>query len=234
VRRIRIVVIDDHPVFAGALKARLSAEPDMEVVGTATNSREALSLVEAVRPDLVTLDIQLGREDGLTLCEPMRESVPTLLIVAVTCVVDTARAMEAVRAGVRGWAAKDGSTHSLLAAIRGAAVGESWFPPGLLGRMLPELVRTSGATSVDARLRKLTKREFEILQCMVDGLDRRRIANRLVLSVNTVRTHAQSMLAKLGVHSSLEAVAVARAAGMRSDSDQHRGAASRPPHTARR
>jgi DNA-binding NarL/FixJ family response regulator len=220
-QRTRIVVIDDHPVFAEALKARLSAEPDMDVVGTAASSREALALVAGVRPDLVTLDIQLGREDGLALCEEMLESVSTLLIVAVTCVDDAARAVEAVRMGVRGWVAKDRSTHSLLAAIRGAAVGESWFPPGLLGRMLPELVRTSGATPVDARLRQLTEREYEILQCMVDGLDRHSIADHLVLSLNTVRTHAQRVLAKLGVHSSLEAVAVARAAGMRSETGQH-------------
>jgi DNA-binding NarL/FixJ family response regulator len=230
VSTIRIVVVDDHQVFADALAGRLAEEPDFEIVGTATTGRAALALVATLQPDLVTLDAQLGTEDGVGVCAMMLRLRPDLHVVVVTDEDDTSRAVDAVRAGAQSWVAMETGIQALLDTIRGAVHGDSRFPPQLLGRVLPELVRGGTEQRVDDRLAGLTEREREILQCMVDGLDRRGIAQRLVLSVNTVRTHAQSVLAKLDVHSSLEAAAVALAAGMRS----RNGAGAPAGHFSRR
>jgi DNA-binding NarL/FixJ family response regulator len=210
-----VVVVDDHPVFAEALSHRLAIEPDIEVLGVSYDSRSAMASVATLHPDIVTLDIRLGDEDGIALCAKMLDRAPHLCVVAVTGVDDPAQAVDGIRAGVRAWVLKDIAMPVLLAAIRGAARGESYFPPALLGRMLP-LLASSGRTVTDPRIARLTARELEVLQCMVDGHDRRATAATLFMSVNTVRTHAQSVLSKLGVHSSLEAVAVALSAGMRS------------------
>jgi DNA-binding NarL/FixJ family response regulator len=226
---IRVAVVDAHQAFGDALLARLRYEPDIEVVGVAATGRSAMALVATLRPDVVTLDAWLGAEDGLDVCAQMLRLVPDLHVVVVTEEDSAARAVEAVLAGASSWVAMDSGLPALLDAIRGATRGHSRFPPHLLGQMLPELVRAGRQEQVDDRLAGLTDREREILQCMVDGLDRRGIAQRLVLSVNTVRTHAQSVLAKLGVHSSLEAAAVGLSAGMRSRSAAADGAGRSSP-----
>jgi DNA-binding NarL/FixJ family response regulator len=221
---LRIVIVDDHPVFAEALRERLSAETDLDVVATAADGRAARSAVATLQPDVVTLDIQLGEEDGLAVGTELLDIAPRLALVAVTCVDDPLRAVEGVRAGVRAWVPKDTGMEFLLAAIRGAPQGHSWFPPAVLGRMLPLLAQTSPVHRSDERLAALTGRERQILECMVDGLDRQAIAEELRLSANTVRTHVQSVLSKLKVHSSLEAVALARAAGLPDERVERRAA----------
>lgn len=214
---LRVVVVDDHPVFAEALRERLSAEPDIDVVATAADSRSALSAVATLQPDVVTLDIPLGEEDGLAVGGHLLGVAPRLSLVAVTCVDDPRVAVQAVWTGVRAWVAKDMGMDFLLAAIRGAAHGHSWFAPAMLGRMLPLLAGKGTVNRYGERLAALTDRELQILEHLVDGLGRRAIADRLCLSVNTVRTHVQSVLTKLQVHSTLEAVALALAAGLRGE-----------------
>jgi DNA-binding NarL/FixJ family response regulator len=226
--RLGIVVVDDHAVFAEALSQRLAAEPDIEVLGVAYDTRSAMASVATIHPDVVTLDVRLGEEDGIALCARMLDRVPGLSMVAVTGVEDPVQAVDAIRAGVRAWVLKGIMMPVLLAAVRGAVKGESYFPPALLGRMLPLLATHSNSVPTDHRLARLTGRELEVLQCMVEGHDRRATAAALFMSVNTVRTHAQSVLRKLGVHSGLEAVAVALSAGLRS-----RTASEMPVRTSR-
>lgn len=213
----RVVVVDDHPIFAEALRERLSAEPDINVVATAADGRSALTAVATLQPDVVTLDIHLGDEDGVAVGAQLLDVAPRLLLIAVTCVDDPRVAVEAVWAGVRAWVPKDMGVDFLLSAIRGAVQGHSWFAPAMLGQVLPLLAGRGSVNRYGERLTALTDRERQILECLVDGLDRRAIADRLSLSVNTVRTHVQSVLTKLHVHSSLEAVALALSAGLRGE-----------------
>jgi DNA-binding NarL/FixJ family response regulator len=213
---LRVVVVDDHVMFAEALGQRLAVESDIQVLAVENDARSAMASVATLRPDLVTLDVRLGDDDGIALCARMLDRIPGLPVVAVTGVADPGRAVDGVRAGIRSWVLKDMAMPGLLAVIRGAAQGESYFPPVLLGRMLPLLASNVRGAVTDHRLARLTERELQILQCMVDGHDRRAIADALFLSVNTVRTHTQNVLSKLQVHSSLEAVAVALSAGLRS------------------
>jgi DNA-binding NarL/FixJ family response regulator len=212
---LRLVIVHSHSVFVEALRERLSTEPDIEVVGTATDSRSALALVTRVSPHVVAFDVRVGDEDGLALGAELRELAPTTALVAVTSVDNPRVAVQAVRLGVRAWVPLNLGIDFLLSAVRAAPRGHSWFPPDLLGQLLPLLAHQGAANHYDEMLAELTDRERQILECMIDGLDRRSIAARLNLSANTVRTHVQRVLAKLQVHSSLEAVALALTAGWR-------------------
>lgn len=209
--------MDDHPVFAEALATVLSRHPDLVVVGSAGNPAAAVRMVRSLQPDLCILDVSLGDADGVLLAPVLRQEVPDLVVVMLTGVDAVDRIVDAVRSGVTSWVLKEASTGVLLGALRAAVRGEGYLPPTLLAPVLWELVESSGAPA--GPLRTLTPREREILQCLVDGLDRTAIAARLYVSPHTVRTHTQNLLAKLDAHSALEAVAVALSNGVRPSVD---------------
>lgn len=214
--KVRILVVDDHQVFSEALAALLNCEPDFLVVGTAATASTARSAAASLNPDVAVLDVELGESDGIELAGRLREDHPDLRVVCVTCLEDASRVVDAVKAGASAWVIKDASFEELASAIRGAIRGESWIPPRLLTGVLGHMQGTQKeANEYERRLSRLTDREHEVLRCMVSGLDRASIARRLFLSKNTIRTHTQNILAKLEVHSSLEAVALALRAGVR-------------------
>jgi DNA-binding NarL/FixJ family response regulator len=212
---LKVFVVDDFTVVAEALRTRLSAEPDLEVVGTATSVAAAEAAIERLAPDVVIVDVVLGDGDGLELAARLRQRRPELRVVVVTCHDDVDTAARAVRAGASALVPKDGAVADLTTAIRGALREESYLPPRLLTGVLNALQHEASAQSKDAELiARLTPRERDVLSCMVMGLDRAGVARELVLSVDTVRTHAQSMFLKLNVHSRLEAVSAALRAGL--------------------
>ncbi|MGH2687232.1 MAG: response regulator [Actinomycetota bacterium] len=214
--KVRVLVVDDHQVFAEALSALLNAEPDFEVVGTASTTGAATAAAASHVPDIAVVDVELGGADGVELAGRLREDHPGLKVVCVTCLEDASRVVDAVRAGASAWVIKDASFEELAGAIRGAMRGESWIPPKLLTGVLSQMQgNQKEADEFEKRLSRLTDREHEVLRCMVAGLDRASIARQLFLSKNTIRTHTQNILAKLEVHSSLEAVALALRAGIR-------------------
>ena len=215
--KTRVLIVDDHQVFADALSWRLSAEPDLEVVGVATSQEAALRAIDLRRPDVVVLDVELGdHRDGLALLRTMQEDDPGPSVLVVTAHDDAATASRAMSAGARGFVPKDTPAEDIAVVVRGVMAGETRVPPRLLTEVISYLRDTSGARNEwQERIARLTPREREILALMVSGLDRVAIANRLFLSINTVRTHNKNILAKLEVHSSLEAVSVALRAGIR-------------------
>jgi len=207
---MRVLIVDDHRVFAEAIATRLDAEADITVVGTVSDGREAVAAAASLRPDLVLMDVELQSEDGIEVAARILQLYPELEIVVVSCLSDPARVRDAVIAGALGWVTKEAPPEELLAAMRGAARGESWIPPAILTGVFKELLAARREASEDEELlSRLTPRERHVLECMADGLDRGAIAERLFLSTNTVRTHVQNILTKLKVHSSLEAVALA-------------------------
>jgi DNA-binding NarL/FixJ family response regulator len=212
----RVLIVDDHRSFAEALALRLSAEPDLVVVGTVTVAADVEACVADVQPDIVLLDAELGRGDGIAIAHRLRTTSPTVSSIIVTFRDDAATACAAVRSGAVGFVAKDVALDDLLAAVRAVGRGERWIQPRLLGAVLDELARHPGTLSEDQRrIAALSDRERDVLQHLVHGKDRATIARELFLSTNTVRTHTRNLLAKLDVHSSLEAVALALRAGMR-------------------
>ena len=214
-KRIRVSVVDDHRVFAEALAGRLSDEPDLEVVGTASGPAEAFELFSRNDIDVLVLDLDLAGEDGLAVGRQLRQERPDLAIVVVTAATDDSRAAEAVQMGVRGWVGKQGAIESLLTAVRGAARGEIHLPASILTRVLASLSERNRSHEPEAQaVAILTAREHEVLQGLTEGLSRNQIGALLEVSPNTVRTHIQSILHKLNVHSALAAAAFARKAGV--------------------
>jgi DNA-binding NarL/FixJ family response regulator len=240
--RIRVLVVDDHRIFAESLAAALAAEPDVDVAAAgsgpvalrcleraaADGRRFDVMLVDA---DLGVLAVPSGRAvtvaravsdngeegivDGISLVAGVRSGQLAVRTVVLAEKDDPRRAALALQAGASGWVAKDCSLQRLLAVIRGVLRDETHLPPALLTGVLRELTADRKHRTDSERLvESLTPREREVLRCMVAGLGRKAVAERLFLSPHTVRTHMQNVLGKLGVHSTLAAVALARRAGV--------------------
>ncbi|NGO71497.1 helix-turn-helix transcriptional regulator [Streptomyces boncukensis] len=263
-QRIRVLVVDDHRIFAESLAAALAAEQDVEVAaagsGAAALRHLERGVAEGRRFDVLLVDADLGApmhpgpgcgpagvggaaggsanggspgrvplgsgplEDGVRPADPsgglplvarVRTDYPQLRPVVLAERDDPRHAAAALQAGAGGWVAKDCSLSRLLQVIRGVLNDETHLPPALLTGVLKELTATRKHRTESERLvESLTPREREVLRCMVAGLGRKAVAERLYLSPHTVRTHMQNVLGKLGVHSTLAAVALARRAGV--------------------
>jgi DNA-binding NarL/FixJ family response regulator len=208
VSRISVLAVDDHPVFADALQARLSAESDLGPVSVAYSAGEALARAAGAPVDVAILDYRLGDTTGVVLAERLRRAQPSTRTVMLSAVDSVESVVDALAAGARAWLPKTVDTAHLVRVIRGVHAGEIWIAPSLLGQIIPVLLDRALAPPPDP-LAVLTAREREVLDCMVDGLNRTEIAALLHMSGNTVRTHTQNLMGKLGAHSSLEAVTIA-------------------------
>jgi DNA-binding NarL/FixJ family response regulator len=216
VAALSVLVVDDHAIFADALQARLSREPDLGPVGVAYGAAEARAKVVRMRPAVLVLDLLLSDgESGLDVAEAIQETSPQTKIIILTAVESVGDVVTGLMHGVRAWLPKTVDVGHLVRVVRGVHAGEAWLAPELLGRVLSDLVVGARPDPLDG----LTTRERQVLQCMVDGLTRAQIAQRLHLSVNTVRTHTQNIIAKLGAHSTLESVTLALRKGLRASSD---------------
>ena len=212
---IRVLLVDDHRSFTEAISLRLSQEDDLVVVGALGTVEEAETTVPALQPQVLLLDVEVGRGDGLALARRLRESCPNVSPVVLSLRDDPTTASSAIRAGAVGFVTKDATTAELVEAIHVAAGGGRWIQPRLLGPVLDELTMHPGTLSPEQKLlATLSERELAVLRYMVRGCDRKAIARLLFLSTNTVRTHTRNLLAKLDLHSSLEAVALALRAGL--------------------
>lgn len=216
---LRLLMVDDHLMLTEALGSRLQQATDLWVVGRcATGDPHLAAMVDRLRPDVITVDVDPVASTG-ELVEAMLEALPSVAVVVLTGGLDPQRAVEAARAGATGWVPKESGVEELTAVLRGVCHGHAWFPPEVLGvvlRALREDVRLAGRR--DGPLDVLSVREREVLRGMVEGKRGARIARDLAISTETVRTHTRSILSKLRVHSQLEAVSVASAAGLRAGS----------------
>jgi DNA-binding NarL/FixJ family response regulator len=212
---VRVLIVDDHEVFADALTVCLGDYPDLEVVGVATTAARCLAIVATVDVDIVVLDLALAGEDGLTVAREVLSLRPYTGIVVATGVDPDGQVVDAVQLGVRGWVPKTAPAKTLVEAIRGVSRGETRIPAQLLANALMSMSRDRPELwEGSAGMAELTGRELEVLGCLVEGMSRTEIGDLLHVSPNTVRTHVQSILHKLQVHSALAAVAIARRAGV--------------------
>ena len=211
-RRISVLVADDHQVFADALQAFLSDAEDIGPVWVAYSAAEALRRVQHAPVDVAVVDYALGDATGADVATRLGEIAPHTPVIVLSGIDALDAVVDALVAGVRGWLPKMVDTDHLLRAIRGVHAGEMWLDRALLGAAMPELLNRLLRPPPDP-LDVLTEREREVLDCMVDGLNRNQIATLLHVSGNTVRTHTQNVIKKLGVHSSLEAVTLALRTG---------------------
>jgi DNA-binding NarL/FixJ family response regulator len=227
---IDLVVIDGSRIFGDALAARLAAEPDLRVLHSATSPGVLWHAVKNSSVDVVVCDAVLygsqgagggpsgqhlgaDRGDGAVAANgaPGRTRPFVVLLADYD---DRPRLCPAIRTGVRGWVPRDASVDDLIAAIREVSEGGTWIQPKVLTYLIDELTGASPLQDAAQKLLStLTSRERDVLACLADGLGRVEVAARLQVSTNTVRTHVQSILSKLGVSSSVAAVALARKAG---------------------
>jgi DNA-binding NarL/FixJ family response regulator len=209
---ISVFVIDAERTFADALSARMEAEDDIDIVMSLHPAAPAPSLILGRHADVVLLDADLPDSAATNLCDELsaRSQAPRVVMMSGSSQAD--RIAEAVRAGAAGWVRKDESLDHLLRVVRGVVAGETWLPRAEMGAVLRLLLEErERRRESDRLLAALTPREREVLACLADGAGRRDVAERLHLSANTVRTHLLNLMAKLGVHSTLEAVALTRA-----------------------
>jgi DNA-binding NarL/FixJ family response regulator len=204
--RIRVLVVDDHEVFASSLAHVLGEQPDLDVVAAVADADAALAHV--ANCDVVLCDYRLVETDGVALTRQLLERAPSIQVVMLTASTDDAVLVAALEAGCAGFVVKSQPLAEVLAAVRSAVSGEPVISSRMLGRLLPRLARTPGSGP------ELTQREREVLDLMGEGGTNQAIADALFLSRDTVRNHVANILRKLGAHSKLEAVAIAHKRGL--------------------
>ncbi len=209
---MRVLIVDDHEVLASSLAMVLDAEDDIATAGIATTLEQARALVGSAHPDVVLLDHRMPDGDGVAAIPSLREIRPAIGIVVLTASSADHVLLAAIEAGASGFLSKTRGVDEVTAAVRAAAAGESVISPELLARLLPRFGRGSSQPADE-----LTDREREVLGLVAEGLPNAVIAERLVVSVHTVRNHIASLSAKLGAHSKLEALSIAVRRGLLPD-----------------
>ena len=200
-KRIRILLADDHAVVRQGFKMILDAQADMEIVGQAANGRQAVDLAEQLRPDVVVMDVSMPELNGIEATRRLASSVPHARVVALSMHKDSVYVREILRAGARGYLLKDSGAADLVAAIRAVASGESYLSPAVSNAVLDDYRR-----HVTNPIDLLTSREREVLQLLAEGRTNKEIAGVLNLSVYTVDAHRGRIMEKLNLHSISELV----------------------------
>ena len=203
---LRILIIEDHKLFAEAIRANLHKE-GAEVLGIAGTGQEALQQVRATNPDLCLVDVGLPDRDGIELAEDIRDACPDTKIVMLTGLRDPAAVERALRAGFHGYITKDMPLHRFLTALRAAMDGQVIIPH--ISSAPREFASNAEQREAWFRAKHLTSREWDVLELLVEGADSATISESLSVSPNTVRTHVQNILMKLQAHSRLEAATFA-------------------------
>jgi len=208
---IRIVLADEQSLFREAVRAVLEHEPDLEIVGEARDGLQAVAEAERTIPDIVLLDADLPNCDGLRATRLIRETSPKTRVLVLSNDEDLAVLAGALEAGASGFLTKACPLSELIDATRAIHEGETLVPARMLGPLLSRLIhRRREHDEGSKRLARLTRREREVLGLLAEGISNEGIAQALVISPETARTHIQNLLGKLGVHSRLEAAAFAR------------------------
>ena len=191
---ISILVADDHAVVRQGLRMFLGLDPDLTVVGEASNGREAIHKVRALHPDIVLMDLLMPVMDGVTAIAAIKDEFPDVEVLALTSVLEDDLVVGAVQAGAVGYLLKDTEAEQLRRAIKAAAAGEVQFAPEAAARLVREVRGPD-------RPAPLTPRETDVLRLMAEGASNRQISEELVIGEKTVKTHVSHILAKLGVPS---------------------------------
>jgi len=200
-KRIRILLADDHAVVRQGFKMILEAQPDMEIVGEAGNGREAVELAGQLRPDVVVMDVAMPELNGIEAARRLVDANPHAKILALSMHKDSVYVREILRAGARGYLLKDSVAADLVAAVRSVAGGQSWLSPAVSNAVLDDYRR-----HVTNPIDLLTSREREVLQMLAEGKTNKEIAGVLNLSVYTVDAHRGRIMEKLNLHSINELV----------------------------
>lgn len=221
----RVLLVDDQTLIRQGIRLLLMTEPDMQVVGEASNGREALEQIEALRPQVVLMDIRMPDMDGVTATREAAARFPEVGIIILTTFEDEEYIFEGLRAGARGYLLKDISSEEMAAAVRVVAAGGALIQPSITRKVLSEFARLSGPRPASGSpdpagqgrqtlVEPLTERELDVLKCIAQGLSNREIAERLVITEGTVKNHVSNLIAKLDVRDRTQALLKAKELGI--------------------
>jgi len=204
---IRILIVDDHSVVRQGLKMFLALDPELQVVGEASNGVEALRLARELEPDVVLMDLLMPVMDGVEATAAIRRELPDVQVIALTSVLEDQAIFKAMRAGATGYLLKDTQSDELCRAIKAAAAGQVQLSPQVVARLMREV-------QAPASTETLTQRESDVLRLLAQGQSNKEIAAALVIGEKTVKTHVSNILSKLGVPSRTQAALYAVRVGL--------------------
>jgi DNA-binding NarL/FixJ family response regulator len=212
---MNVLLVEDHALVRQGIRALLDEEPDITVVGEAGHGREALKLVEELRPDVVLMDLSLPGMGGVELTQHIRKRFPSTRVLVLSMHDSEEYVSRALRVGAAGYVLKQSTSTELVLAVRAVAAGSTFLSPGVSQILIRDYVhRAESKERDDAALSILTPREREVLQLLARGLNNRQTAERLYISIKTVETHRGNMMRKLDVHDRAGLVRFAIDAGL--------------------
>ena len=210
---IRVLIVDDHALFRRGLEMVLAEEPDIELVGEASDGTEAVAKAGEALPDVILMDIRMPKSSGIEACRAMKEVAPSAKIVMLTISDEEEDLFEAIRAGASGYLLKDIPYDEVAVVVRAVHGGQSLINPSMAAKLLTEFAalakRDGEERAQEVPAPKLTDREMEVLRLVARGMNNRDIAKELFISENTVKNHVRNILEKLQIHSRMEAVMIA-------------------------
>lgn len=195
--KIRLLLVDDHPIVRDGLKARLLSQAHIEIAGEASDGQEALEKARALRPDVVFMDIGMPGMNGLEATRRLRQIVPDVRVIILTIYDDEEYALQALRSGASGYLLKNAPSPELVQALESVCRGEMLFPENVVQLAEAEGRSPDSLYSPDS----LSDRECEVLACIAEGRANREIAEKLGVGIRTVETHRENVMRKLNLHS---------------------------------
>ena len=214
---IRVLLVDDQALFREGLDTLLSVHKDIQVIGQASNGQEAVDLALKLRPDVILMDMQMPILNGVGATRRLKGSLPDCRIIVLTTFDDKETIFDALRAGAVGYLLKDVGSAQLAESIRRTARGESILDPSVAAKVVAEFSRVSSlvtAANSEVLAEPLSEREIEVLRLVTTGMSNREIAQKLIISAGTAKTHIHNLCGKLGVHNRTEAAMRARELGL--------------------
>jgi two-component system, NarL family, response regulator NreC len=202
----RVLLADDHTIVRKGLRSILEEDSLFEVVGEASNGREAVELTESLQPHIVVMDVAMPQLNGLEAAAQVQKIAPGSKIIILSMYRDETYILRALTAGARGYLLKDTAEDEIVPAVRAVIRGNTYFSPAISKTLLDDHIRYLQKRGLQDSYDLLTDREREVLQLLAEGRSNKEVANVLNLSLSTVETHRTNMMQKLNLHSSAEIV----------------------------